>query len=378
MVMSVVSNLEFEDIKKMVEDKFVGLMPSDKKKKNKPVKAEYCPATNIVCAEKNPAVKTVGVRIIYGAHQTEKEANLYALLEDFIFNGFSGKLLSKLRSENGLVYTANYSPVLLPNNLCFKCIDATTSKKHVNRVFDVVGEVIEEVVKKGMSKKDFQDFQDMVASMEERRSGIKTINPLTLLDRYVDDREIFFNNQLHSVKNLTLPEINSYLKKVYKNANVIIDISGDFNEKKMYSVQEIEEKLHCKKSKVLYNDETNMFIFPDNYKIIRDKIPDKYIDNLEEKGHLGFVKGNCFTDNIAKQIQKMVAKVQKEIGEIPEDSVLIVEEGELKVVKKKDLYEENDEQGKDKKKKAGSKKSSIEENSIEIVEEENTDTEELE
>lgn len=315
LVISVVSNLEFDEIKNIIENNFVHVFPSNPELINKPFKPQYYPPANIISANVIEDCKTINIDILYSTNQTEKEANLYALVEDYIFNGFSGKLLKKLRTEKGLVYSANFEPLVLSNNLSFKCISACTSKKHINEVIDSIGEIISDIVKNGISEKDYFDFQKMVASMEERRSGIKTISPLTLLDRYVDDREIFFNNQIHSIKNLSRENINEYLRKVYKKANIMLSIDGDFNPNKLYNIHEIEKRLHAKQSKLLYHRGSQMLLFPDNYDLVNKEIPTKFLSKLEDDGFIGFIDGNYFGNIIYDQLMKFYSDMYENIGD---------------------------------------------------------------
>lgn len=320
MIVSVVSNLEFDEIKQIVEDKFVNCFESNKKLKNTPERAQYYSPTNIIIFNRLKNLKTIEFNITYLANQTEKEANLYSLLEDFVFNGFSGRLLKKLRLENGLVYSAGFEPIVLSNNLTLKCISALTSKANLNKFIDVMGKIIDDLVKNGLSEKDFQAFQEMVRSVEERRSGIKTLSPLILIDRFIDQREIFFNNQLHSVKDLTLEQVNDYLKKVFKKANIIIEILGDFDPKQIYSVAEIEKKLHARESKILFHNDSGFLLFPDSQKVINEEIPVEYLNKLEDEGKVGLVQGNYFDEIVCKTLLKLAKKELKKQNELSDDA----------------------------------------------------------
>lgn len=356
LVISVVSNLEFDQVKDIVEKNFVHYFPSNPELKNEPVKALYYSPANIIVANYIKDCQTIDIEVSYGVKQTEREANLYSLVEDYIFNGFSGKLLKRLRSDKGLVYSASFYPLCLQNNLSFKSISASTSKKHINEVIDTLGEIIADIVKNGISERDYKDFKKMVASVEERRSGIKTISPLVLLDRYVDNSEIFFNNQIHVVKNLTREEINNYLKKVYKKANVIVSIEGNFDPKALYTVHEIERRLHAKQSKLLYHRPSEMMVVPHDYSFLNKHISDYYLLKLDESGSLGFIDGNYFSNIVIEKLQKALLNSKansqvKEQTEKTENYDIELDKGEMKITEidndsmkkmhKQNLYNQN-------------------------------------
>lgn len=244
LVMSVVSNLEFEEIKEKMEKYFVNNAVSDKSKINRPIKDKYSFQSDYMFTTPDKDTKTVEVTISFKCTKCERENNLYTLIEDYLFNGFSGKLLAKLRTENGLVYTSNFEHTpLIGGNLSLKTFVALTSKRKVNKVIECICKIAKDLKDNGITLSELNSFKNMILSREDRRMGLKTISPTALLSRYIRGDEIFFNNQIHKIPELTLKDVNDYLKQVYGNSNIVVSVAGDFDEKKLYDIKDIEEML---------------------------------------------------------------------------------------------------------------------------------------
>ena len=106
MVISVVSDKEFDEIKDMFEKYFVSKAKSDPTKRVLYTKSKYYEPSNYVLKQKDDTRKTVELFVSFVQRKSERETNLYAYVEDYILNGFAGRLLEKLRIEKD---TSNYS-----------------------------------------------------------------------------------------------------------------------------------------------------------------------------------------------------------------------------------------------------------------------------
>lgn len=259
MIITVVSNLDFEVIKDYMEYYFVSKSKSDPSKKVKYQKTKYFDPSNYIFKTVQPNTHSVEVAIAYMSRKPEKETHLFAYVEDYIFNEFAGRLLNELRTQHGLVYTAQYIPYLLPNNMSLNAFYAVTSKEKANQTIDILGKIISDIASKGITQQELEECQYKILTREEdRRNRVKTINPMTLLTRYLEGTEVFFNNQIHRVKELTLDQVNKYLKDTYSNTNVLVSISGDLPDN-CYSTYEIQKKLNAKLSQVYVDFATGKF-----------------------------------------------------------------------------------------------------------------------
>ena len=259
MVMTVVSNLDFETIKDKMEKYFVAKAKSDPSKKYEYERTKYFDPSNYIFKSNYPEQHTVEIAISYMSRKPERETHLFSYVENFIFNDFAGRLLNELRTKHGLVYTAQYIPYLLPNNMSLNSFYALTSKDKVNETIDALGKIITEIASKGITQEELDKCKNMILVREiDRKNLTKTINPMTIFNRWLEGTEVFFNNQIHRVKELTLDQVNKYLKDTYSNTNVMVSIKGAL-PKNCYSTYEIQKKLNAKLSQVYFDYSTEKF-----------------------------------------------------------------------------------------------------------------------
>ena len=272
MVMTVVSNLDFDTIKEKMEKYFVAKAKSDPSKRYRYEKTKYFDPSNYIFKTNIPNQHTVEIAISYMSRKPERETHLFSYVENFIFNDFAGRLLNELRTKHGLVYTAQYLPYLLPNNMSLNSFYALTSKDKVNETIDALGKIITEIASKGITQEELDKCKNMILVREmDRKNLTKTINPMTIFSRWLEGTEVFFNNQIHRVKELTLDQVNKYLKDTYSNTNVMVSIKGAL-PKNCYSTYEIQKKLNAKLSQVYYDYSTGKFYdFKDDSKITKKR-----------------------------------------------------------------------------------------------------------
>lgn len=309
MVIAVSSNLEFDKILSLADKYFASKVKSCLEKTNKPVRPEFYYPANSYAINVKHDFKTVQLELIYHVHQTEKEAELYCFVEDFLFNNYSGLLFKKLRAERGLVYGADHNAYSLSNSV-IKVISLKTSGNHINEVIEVLGGILKDLTTNGISDEDYKDLLTLASSMQERLTGCSILSPQILIDRYINGREMFFDNQVNEIKNLSKQQINDYLKMVYANKNIILTLVGDFEENNLYSVEEIEKLLGAKKSQLFYNNSTGVMMRND-CSIISQPIPELYLKSLLRSGSVAFVRGGFFTDKIRGQLLDMLESREK-------------------------------------------------------------------
>ncbi len=259
MIISVVSNLEFDEIKEKFEKMFVNKAKSDKTKKVKYEKTNYYFPSNYISKIKDSNQKTVQVNVAFMSRKPERETHLFSYVENYIFNGFSGRLMKEIRLKRGLAYATNYASLLFPNNMSLNSFMTLTSKKKVNETIETLGQIITDIARNGITQEELDACKEMILAREEdRKNGLKTIDPLKILNRYLEGTEVFFNNQIHKVKELTLDQVNKYLRDTYTNSNLIVYIDGDL-PKDCYDTYQIQKILNAKLSQVYFNTLDNNF-----------------------------------------------------------------------------------------------------------------------
>lgn len=250
MVMTVVSNLEFDEIKEKMEKYFVSKAKSDPTKRVRYQKTKYYPPSNYIVKDNTGNQKTVEVAVSFMSKKPEKDTRLYSYVEDYIFNGFAGRLLNEIRRKKGLAYTTQFVPLILPNNMALNTIYVTTSREKVNETIKTVGQIIKDIAQNGVTQQELTECQNMIITREEdRKNGLKTIDPFLIFTRYLEGTEVFFNNQIHRVKELSLDTVNKYLTDTYSNANMFITVKGDLPED-CYTPYQIQKILNARLSQV--------------------------------------------------------------------------------------------------------------------------------
>ncbi len=259
LVISVVSNLEFDEIKNIFEKHFVEKAKSDKTKKITYKKTKYFSPSNYIFKLRNNNQKTVEINVAYMSRKYEKETHLYSYVEYYIFNDFAGRLLKEIRTKRGLAYSTDYRTILLPNNMSLNTFSVLTSKEKVNETLKCLGEIIKDITQNGVTQQELDDCKNMILTREEdRRNNLKTISPEVILKRYLEGTEVFFNNQIHRVKELTLDNVNKYLRDTYTNANIFAMIRGDIDEKSMDTYQ-IQKTLNSRLAQCYFDYVDNCF-----------------------------------------------------------------------------------------------------------------------
>ena len=108
MIISVVSDKSFEEIKTLCENCFVNIAPSIKETRVKTPMIAFSFEDNIIC-HKDRNSKTAEISLILRSNSDDETNSVYSVVEDFILNEFTGRLLTKLRNNDGLVYKSNFS-----------------------------------------------------------------------------------------------------------------------------------------------------------------------------------------------------------------------------------------------------------------------------
>lgn len=272
MVITVVSSLEFDEIKEKMDKYFVSKAKSDPTKRVRYQKTKYYPPSNYIVKDNTNAQKTVEVAVSFMSRKPEKDTRLYSYVEDYIFNGFAGRLLNEIRYKKGLVYMTQFVPLILPNNMSLNTIYATTSKEKVNETIKTIGEIIKDIAHNGVTQQELSECQNMIITREEdRRNGLKTIDPFMIFHRYLEGTEVFFNNQIHRVKELSLDTVNKYLTDTYSNANMFVTIKGDLPED-CYAPYQIQKILNARLSQVSCDMMTGEYrVFETGEKITQKK-----------------------------------------------------------------------------------------------------------
>lgn len=337
MVITVVSNQSFDEIKEKMEKYFISKVKSCPEKKFKYEKTKYYDPSNYIFKLHDPNQHTVEVAVSYMSRKPERETHLYSYVENYIFNDFAGRLLKELRTKRGLVYTAQFLPYILQGNMALNSFYALTSKEKVNETIEVLGKIINKIAQEGITQEELDRCKNAILTHEiDRKNRTKTINPMKLFNRYLEGTEIFFNNQIHKVKELTLDQVNKYLKDTYSNSNILVSVGGDLPED-CYSTYEIQKLLGAKLSQVYYDMYTEKYYNYSNNKQITKKEAMNILTGLssrEKMSNLCFVADNTnfqLTPDMVQKVQDEQDKLMSDVlSKLSEEQRIIMLEALLK------------------------------------------------
>ena len=225
MVISVVSSLPYNEVKKIVEENFIYKFPSDKRKKIK-LDVESYPLKNDMQVIDKPYANSFIIEFLFkGLDGVEKNDLMYRF-ENWYFNDFAGKLHEKLRYRNQLVYTSSFISIpVLNSNL--KAFEILTSPENANKCVEVLAEILRETIKKGVSEEDFELFKQSMLEKRARKTNIKTYKSEKLLFDYIYGKKPFVRNFFNKLMALNREDVNNYLKKVYGKSNLTVTFVGD-------------------------------------------------------------------------------------------------------------------------------------------------------
>lgn len=225
MIISVVSSLPYNEVKKVVEENFINKFPSNAKRKIDIKKQTYDFESKLNAVDEPYANSFVIEFVFKGLDGVEKN-DLMTRFENWYFNEFAGKLYERLRYKNQLVYTSSFlSLPVLNSNL--KAFEITTSPENANRCIEVLSEILREAIKNGVSEEDFALFKQAMLEKRARKTNIKTYQSEKLFNDYVYGKKSFVRNFFNKLMSLDRETVNKYLKDVYGKSNLMVAYVGD-------------------------------------------------------------------------------------------------------------------------------------------------------
>lgn len=262
LIVCVASSLDFETIKDKIEKDIISKAKSDLNKKNYPYKDIKLNPKSYFIYEPYPNIKTVNICFALVDDMSLETSLVYGNVDDFVFNdSFSGLLLKKLRTERGIVYSANMTTICGTNHDAYKIFQITTSREHVNEAIDALGEVLK-IARQGLTKEQYNDYITKLKTIEsDRRALQKYLEPTIIFQRYITGQKLWFNNPVHKAVDLTYEQINNYLGRTYKNKPVFFNVIGDIDMDTIYSPIEIQQITNTKPLKYIMERDKNGTVY---------------------------------------------------------------------------------------------------------------------
>ena len=230
MIVSVVSDRPFDEIKALVDKNFVEKAASNEATEVRTPQPVYSFNSDEILKLPDKKSKTASISFILKGIPDYEQNEIYSTVEDFILNNFNGRLMSKLRNENGKVYTPYFADENMPG-LAIKIFEAQTTPNNVKSVLETMTEILADLAQNGITDTEFEGFKEMWENRRERATSIKHNKSYTLYNKILNDLKPFVGEYNRKIAELTKEDINEYLKETYSHAKCCLIVTGNFDEK---------------------------------------------------------------------------------------------------------------------------------------------------
>ena len=239
LVMSIVSDLPFEEIKALCDKYFVEKCADIPESNVNVVPISFELLNDIYLPiEPDSSKSTAKIHFMFRGTNRIEEDEKMSHFESYLMNSFTGKLFEKFRLENPLTYNTYFAPYSL-FNLYVKDYVINTSPENVNECIYRFTEILDNIIKNGISQEEFDGFKEMWLNRRERKDNIKYRDSNEMFYSYINDVPINIPNMFEKVRDLTLEEINIYFKNQFSKSPLFFLISGNYDKKTLPYLDEI-------------------------------------------------------------------------------------------------------------------------------------------
>lgn len=213
MTISVISSLDFETVKHIVEEKFEHIKNHDVLIED--VKYERNECGVFVKLKEN--TESAKIQYCYPIHMlNEREIKALTIFNHYFGQGTSSILYDIIRTKNGLAYEI-YSSIKNENGIKLFCINLATSKEKVGKALKLIDSSIE-YIKREESYFTFDKIAKASKSIALKKTldlekSIQMAKALTTYEiMYKDYNKVLDEN--NNLENITSDEINQVINKV--------------------------------------------------------------------------------------------------------------------------------------------------------------------
>ena len=221
-VISISGNFKFEEIVKLIEEKFKNLNKGN-------VNIEITtPEFHPCFIAKNKDTEQVNLAISLKAIPLEDREDAYALsIINNIFGGsISSRLFQNIRENKGLVYSIYSAPSLYRKSGELG-IYASMSNENLKKVYNLVLEEIDNIRVNHLTEEEIRESKEQlkgsyILGLESTSSRMMSIGKSMLLTKKVKDP----NDIIESINNIEKARIDLIIDKVFNKENIGICIVG--------------------------------------------------------------------------------------------------------------------------------------------------------
>lgn len=245
----VVGNISFRKVKKLIQAYFLNHMPNGEKQEY------YNPDNEILLPNSNLGVMTKDIKKTnyrlsvpsFGFLSDDKTKVIESFLSSILNN--QGLVIRKLRHENGLVYSSGIS-ILRYANTGMLSFEVSTSKANILQSFEVIGEIVKELLFKGISQEDLDYAKKNIKLQESKQLPQLKGSCERLYFQYNYNLPIKNEKYWKKIENsITLQDMNNYIQTVFRPQKVFLSVIGNITEEELPNIEYFEKLFQINQEK---------------------------------------------------------------------------------------------------------------------------------
>ena len=221
-VISICGNFKFEEIIKVIEEKFKTWEEKDVNIEVKEAKYHPC----FIRKNKDSEQVNIAINLKAIPEECEKEAYALAVVNNIFGGSTSSRLFQNIREDKGLVYSI-YSSQTLYRKCGELGIFASTSEEYLKEVYDLVVEEIKNIRKNYVTEEELKESKEQlkgnyILSLESINSKMLSHGESMLLNNKVKDEDEIIEH----INNVNMEQVKSIINKVFNIENLAVCIVG--------------------------------------------------------------------------------------------------------------------------------------------------------
>ena len=217
---AIVSSLEFNEVKEMVEKYFLGWNSNKEKIEEKII---YDFKENNIFYDTRDGVNSCRVQVIFKIDELSlDEIKALRIFNEFFSEGVNSLLFDNLRTKNGLIYDV-LSKIAFEKYIKLYKITYNTSKENLDKSLEVLEECIENM-EQYFEKINEENIKSYIKSIKLKRwfreeQNIILAKELSTYDTMFNDYNIYYS-EVENLENISKEFILNTAKKVLKNRTI--------------------------------------------------------------------------------------------------------------------------------------------------------------
>ena len=221
-IISICGNFKFNEVVKVIEDKFENWEPKDVDILVEEAKFTPC----FVAKNKDSEQVNIAISLKAIPEECEKEAYALAVVNNVFGGSTSSRLFQNIREDKGLVYSIYSSQTLFR-----KCgelgIFASTSEEYLKEVYDLIIKEIKEIKENYITKEELEQSKkqlkgNYILSLESINAKMLSHGESMLLNNKIKDEDEIIEH----INSVNMEQVKAIINKVFNIENLGVCIVG--------------------------------------------------------------------------------------------------------------------------------------------------------